>query len=136
MHEEHDPLLAALAETTPEGASAGFTERVLARYAARRRRRTAIRGTAAAALLAAVAGLAWMQTATPGVGPELRTLEAERRQLTRELAQLEELARTTRPVAWVHAGEDVDVVLDLRRLDTGSGLDVRPARHTTSSPEP
>lgn len=134
MHDEHDPLLAALAETTPEGASAGFTERVLAGYAARRRRRAAIRGITAVALLAAAAGLVWMQTTTPGVEPELQTLEAERRQLAQELARLQELARTTRPVAWVHAGEDVDVVLDLRRLDSTSGLDVRPARNTARSP--
>lgn len=136
MHDEHDPLLTALAESTPQGTSAGFTERVLTRYRARRRRRAAFRGATAAALLATAAGFVWMQTATPGVEPELQTLEAERRQLAQELVQLEELARTTRPVAWVHAGEDVDVVLDLRRLDTGSGLDVRPAPHTASSREP
>lgn len=135
MHDEHDPLLTALAESTPEGASAGFTERVLTRYRTRRRRRAAIRGGMAAALLATALGFVWMQTTTPGVAPELQTLEAERRQLARELAELEELAHTTRPVAWVHAGEDVDVVLDLRRLDTGSGLGVRPA-HTASSREP
>lgn len=136
MHDEHDPLLTAIAESTPKGASAGFTERVLTRYRTRRRRRAAIRGATAAALLAAAAGFAWMQTTTPGVEPELQTLEAERRQLALELAELEELARTTQPVVWVHAGEDVDVVLDLRGLDTGSGLDVRPAQHTPSSREP
>lgn len=119
MHDEHDPLLTALAESMPQGASAGFTERVLTRYRTRRRRRVAIRGATAAVLLATAAGFVWMQTTTPGVEPELQTLEAERRQLAQELVQLEKLARTTRPVAWVHAGEDVDVVLDLRRLDTG-----------------
>lgn len=130
MRDEHDPLLSLLAESTPARASGGFTERVLARYAVRRRRRATIRGATAAALLLAAAGFVWMQTATPRVQPQLQALEAERRQLASELEQLEELTRATRPVAWVHSGAELDVVLDLRRLGTTPGLDARPAEYT------
>lgn len=135
MHDEHDPLLSPLTEPTPEGASTGFTERVLARYTARRRRRRALRGAAAAALVLGAAGYAWTHIASPAVEPQLQTLEAERRRLADELARLEELTRTTRPVAWVHAGENLDVVLDLRGLDTTSRLDARPAGYATGSRE-
>ncbi|MGH9382183.1 MAG: hypothetical protein ACRD2Z_16470 [Thermoanaerobaculia bacterium] len=136
MHEERDPLLSPLVENPVLGASEGFTERVLARYAKRRRRRAAVRGAVAAALLLGAAGLAWMRATTPEVDPQIHSLQAEQRQLAAELARLEELARTTRPVAWVHAGEDLDVVLDLRRLDAAGGLDARPATYTTSAREP
>ncbi len=137
-----DRLTDSLRKLPPDPASAGFTGRVLARLderPARRPRRLALAGALAAVLVAAVALTAGWQgwrerTAAEAERRLLAELQAEHQLLMREWNELR-AARQPEPVLYLGGNDNLDVVLDLRRIPPEAlALQAEPAALKQRSP--
>jgi len=119
MHD--DSLREALRALPRERASAGFTAGVLRRLEPQATRRgplwLALAALLAVTLIGGVLAHREIESRRAVASAErLLALQAEHRQLSQELAELAVLARQARPVLHLGGDEQVDLVLDLGRL--------------------
>ncbi len=115
-------------------ASSDFTSRVLARVEQPGRRPVWIAAAAAAAAVLLVVGAAWRVEQTrrhDARRAEVAALRSEADQLADELKQLRAQEQASSPVLYLGGDDQVDVVLDLRRLAGGGGnAQPRPASYS------
>ncbi len=114
-----DRLTNDLQQLGSPGASAGFTQRVLAsldeRQARRRSRRTLMTVFAVPTMVAVIAGSIYFADARSKTR-QAEELRAQHRALQAELAELERARDRSQTVLYLGTGQDYDLVLDLEPL--------------------
>lgn len=128
-----EQLDALLADLPREDVPAAFATGVTQRIDARRRRAARRRTWAAAAVVAALGTSTWLthdlRTRRMSAAQEA-AIRLELRQLGAQLERLEQQRARARPVVFLGATEEVDIVVDLYRLATSR------ARHDTAHDHP
>jgi hypothetical protein len=136
-------LAEALGRLADQRASADFTSRVLAGLdtpAPRPRARLRLAGAVVGLLLAALASTAvWRawhaRVADAAARQELAELQAEHHRLQQEWNDLRRLARKNEPVLYLGGNDNMDLVLDLRRIPPQAiTLEAEPAARKQRSP--
>lgn len=137
-----DSLQQSLATLGTEGASAGFTERVLASLAvrrARRRRRQRLAATSVAAVLVVSIALLILESrffapTANEMASEAQLLRQEHAQLQSDLEALRVSARETAPVLYLGGDDEMDLVLDLASIIAGSAPAALPTAASETNP--
>lgn len=130
-HDSFEEELRTRLRTSPEKASAGFTESVLDRLGETRERPWALRpqwAAAAAVVLFAIGAVIGSRIDDAvEVSADRHELMREYQEMQAELEQLRQMADDTSPVLYLGGDETFEVLYDLRDYDKQINSNIQPA---------